>query len=103
MPTIAATCAAWTPLSAIYDDNGEYLEFSRKAALPHAVIVDTEIIARAPVRYLVSGLGDTLAKWYELAASTRDKKLKVPVEAALRLGNSARIQLSLRDRRHMKQ
>ncbi len=86
VPTIAATCAAWTPLSAIYDDDGEYLEFSRKAALPHAVIVDTEIIARAPVRYLVSGLGDTLAKWYELAASTRDKKLKVPVEAALRLG-----------------
>ena len=60
--------------------------FPGKAALPYAVIVDTEIIARAPVRYLVSGLGDTLAKWYELAASTRDKKLKVPVEAALRLG-----------------
>ncbi|NLA59008.1 MAG: iron-containing alcohol dehydrogenase family protein, partial [Firmicutes bacterium] len=86
VPTIAATCAAWTPLSAIYDDDGEYLEFSRKAALPHGVIVDTEIIARAPVRYLVSGLGDTLAKWYELAASTRGRKLDVPVEAALRLG-----------------
>lgn len=86
VPTIAATCAAWTPLAAIYDDDGKYLEFSRKAALPQAVIVDTKIIAEAPVRYLVSGLGDTLAKWYELAASTRGQKLAAPVEAGLRLG-----------------
>jgi glycerol dehydrogenase len=86
VPTIAATCAAWTPLAAIYDDNGKYLEFSRKAALPQAVIADTKIIAEAPVRYLVSGLGDTLAKWYELAASTRGRKLQAPVEAGLRLG-----------------
>jgi len=35
---------------------------------------------------LVSGLGDTLAKWYELAAATRGKKWKGPGEAALRLG-----------------
>jgi len=86
VPTIAATCAAWTPLAAIYDEGGEYLEFSRKAALPSAVIVDTKIIAEAPVRYLVSGLGDTLAKWYELAASTRGRKLAAPVQAGLRLG-----------------
>ncbi|NMB10694.1 MAG: iron-containing alcohol dehydrogenase family protein [Firmicutes bacterium] len=86
VPTIAATCAAWTPLAAIYDDHGEYLEFSRKAALPSAVLVDTKIIAEAPVRYLVSGLGDTLAKWYELAASTRGRQLAAPVQAGLRLG-----------------
>lgn len=86
IPTIAATCAAWTPLAAIYDDNGEYLEFSRKATLPSVVIADTKIIAEAPVRYLVSGLGDTLAKWYELAASTQGRPLEAPVQAALRLG-----------------
>lgn len=86
VPTIAATCAAWTPLSAIYDERGEYLEFSRRAVLPAAVIVDTGIIARAPKRFLVSGLGDTLAKWYELSASTRGKRLSSPVQAALALG-----------------
>jgi glycerol dehydrogenase len=73
-------------VAAIYDDDGKYLEFSRKAALPQAVIADTKIIAEAPVRYLVSGLGDTLAKWYELAASTRGQKLAAPVAAGLRLG-----------------
>mgnify|MGYP000915931333 FL=1 len=86
VPTIAATCAAWTPLSAIYSDDGEYLEFSRKAALPSAVLVDTKIISQAPVRFLVSGLGDTLAKWYELAASTRGRSLSAPVRAGLALG-----------------
>ena len=86
IPTIAATCAAWTPLAAIYDDDGQYLEFSRKAAMPSAVLVDTKIIAKAPVRFLVSGLGDTLAKWYELAASTRGQSLSAPVRAGLALG-----------------
>ena len=90
IPTIAATCAAWTPLSAIYTDEGEYLEFSRKAALPSAVLVDTKVISQAPVRYLVSGLGDTLAKWYELAASTRGRRLPAPVRAALNLGSLCR-------------
>ncbi len=86
VPTIAATCAAWTPLAAIYDNNGEYLEFSRKAVLPHAVVADSTIIAEAPVRFLVSGLGDTLSKWYELSASTRGKVLAAPVQGALALG-----------------
>ncbi len=30
-----------------------------------AVIVDTDIIAAAPERYLKAGIVDTLAKWYE--------------------------------------
>lgn len=86
VPTIAATCAAWTPLAAIYDNAGQYLEFSRKAAMPSAVLVDTKIIVEAPVRFLVSGLGDTLAKWYELAASTRGCNLSAPVQAGVVLG-----------------
>jgi glycerol dehydrogenase len=32
------------------------------------VIIDTEIIAAAPLRWLAAGLGDTLAKWYEFRA-----------------------------------
>jgi glycerol dehydrogenase len=32
---------------------------------PDLVLVDTSIIARAPVRFLVSGMGDALATWFE--------------------------------------
>src|SRR5690606_25096017 len=28
LPTLASTCAAWTPLSVIYTDNGDYLEYN---------------------------------------------------------------------------
>lgn len=35
---------------------------------PAVVIIDTEIIAAAPLRWLAAGLGDTLAKWYEFRA-----------------------------------
>lgn len=70
VPTIAATCAAYTPLSIIYDDQGVYLENSEKAACPEGIFIDPDIIVRAPEKWLYSGIGDTLAKWYELRATT---------------------------------
>ncbi len=65
VPTIAATCAAWTPLSIIYSPDGHYLESNRESQQPALVLVDPVVIAEAPYRYLISGMGDTLAKWYE--------------------------------------
>ena len=35
---------------------------------PAIVVVDTEIIAAAPERYLVAGMGDAMATWYEARA-----------------------------------
>ena len=32
------------------------------------VIMDTEVIAKAPVRFLMAGIGDALATYYEAAA-----------------------------------
>jgi glycerol dehydrogenase len=39
---------------------------------PEAVIVDTQLIAGAPKRFLLSGIGDALAKKFEAEASLRD-------------------------------
>lgn len=89
VPTIAATCAAWTPVSALYTDDGEYLDLV-PAAAPMLVAVDTDVIGRAPHRYLVSGVGDTLAKRYELEASTRaaGPDERAAVAGALALGRA---------------
>ncbi|MER0125725.1 oxidoreductase [Franconibacter daqui] len=65
IPTIAATCAAWTPLSVWYNDAGQALHFEIFNDANHLVLVEPEIILRAPVEYLLAGIGDTLAKWYE--------------------------------------
>ncbi|MEX5384502.1 oxidoreductase [Cronobacter muytjensii] len=65
IPTIAATCAAWTPLSVWYNDAGQALHFEIFDDANHLVLVEPEILLRAPAEYLLAGIGDTLAKWYE--------------------------------------
>ncbi|MDX5628971.1 MULTISPECIES: iron-containing alcohol dehydrogenase family protein [unclassified Brenneria] len=68
IPTIAATCAAVTPLTIRYHDDGRFRDLFPLPQAPAAVIIDSEIIAAAPLRWLAAGLGDTLAKWYEFRA-----------------------------------
>ena len=65
IPTIAATCAAWTPLSVWYNDAGQALHFEIFNDANFLVLVEPQIILEAPVEYLLAGIGDTLAKWYE--------------------------------------
>jgi len=64
-PTSAATCAAWSSSCPVYTRSGEYTGTRELKKNPDLVLVDPEIIAEAPVRYLSSGMGDSLAKWYE--------------------------------------
>ncbi len=67
VPTIAATCAAWSALSILYDEKGRFAGGMILKNSPQLVLVDSGIIARAPERYLRAGIADTLAKWYETA------------------------------------
>ena len=55
VPTIASTCAAWTPLSVMYDEHGAVVAEDWLSHSPKAVIADTEVIMKAPVRYLIAG------------------------------------------------
>ncbi len=65
VPTIASTDAPCSALSVIYTDEGIVDRYLFLPANPNVVLVDTEIIANAPVRFLVSGMGDALATWLE--------------------------------------
>jgi glycerol dehydrogenase len=73
-PTIASTDAPTSSLSIIYDDDGTFLEYRLYGRNPDAVIVDTAIIAQAPVRFLVAGIGDGLSTFFEADASSRANK-----------------------------
>lgn len=68
-PTIAATCAAWAALSVIYDGDGAYQKHIFLRESPRVVILDSELLANAPARYLNAGIADSLAKWYEFESS----------------------------------
>lgn len=75
-PTIASNCSACTSVSIMYNEDGTFLKphfFIRPVM--HAFI-DTEIIAKAPVRYMWAGIGDTYAKYYEAMISSRDERLE---------------------------
>jgi glycerol dehydrogenase-like iron-containing ADH family enzyme len=70
IPTSAATCAAWAPLSNLYSAQGTWLEGVELPRAPELVLVDYSLIQKAPVRTLVAGIGDALAKWYESSVSS---------------------------------
>jgi glycerol dehydrogenase-like iron-containing ADH family enzyme len=70
IPTSAATCAAWTALSNIYSETGAFLYDVSLPRCPDLLIADYSIIATAPQRTLVAGIGDAIAKWYEASVSS---------------------------------
>ncbi len=69
VPTTASTDAPTSALSVIYTPEGEFERYLILPTNPNVVLVDTNIIAHAPVRFLVSGMGDALATWFEAEAA----------------------------------
>ncbi|HTP65551.1 MAG TPA: glycerol dehydrogenase [Geobacteraceae bacterium] len=65
VPTIASTDAPCSGCAVLYSEEGVFATVYYQKANPAAVLVDTEIIARSPVRFLVAGMGDALATWFE--------------------------------------
>ncbi len=65
VPTIASTDAPCSALSVIYTADGAFKRYLFLPRNPDAVVVDTSIAAQAPTRFLVSGMGDALATYFE--------------------------------------
>ncbi|HOO47016.1 MAG TPA: glycerol dehydrogenase [Deltaproteobacteria bacterium] len=65
VPTIASTDAPCSAISVIYRSTGQVKRVISLVRNPDVVLVDTDIIARSPVRLLVAGMGDALATWFE--------------------------------------
>jgi len=68
MPTVVATDAPCTGLSVIYNDDGTFNQYLFYPKNPDAVIVDSSIIAKAPTKFLVAGMGDALGTYFEARA-----------------------------------
>jgi len=90
IPTIASNCAAWTPLSVFYDENGSFEEYIIFQYSPALVLVDTEIIADSPLNYFKAGIADTVVKFYEARASAADKEKNTPTRAALKIAEECK-------------
>lgn len=69
LPTIASTDAPTSGLSVVYSEQGRVVDGIVHDRRPDLVLVDTELVATAPTRWFVSGVGDALATRFEAAAT----------------------------------
>ena len=74
VPTVASTDAPTSALSVVYTDDGVFEEYVFFPHNPDLVLVDTQMCANAPYRFLVSGMGDALATWVEARATAEARK-----------------------------
>jgi len=71
VPTLASNDAPCAACSVFYKPDGKFDEYVYYPTDPYCVIVDSEVIAKAPKRYLVSGMGDAMSTYYEADACMR--------------------------------
>lgn len=71
VPTVCATDAPCTGLSVIYNDDGTFDTYIFYPKNPDAVLVDSQVIANAPAKFLIAGMGDALGTYFEARACVR--------------------------------
>lgn len=77
VPTIASTDSPCTALTVLYHDNGEFDEYLFLPHNPDVILMDTDIIAKAPSRLLVAGMGDALATYFEVKSCIKSNSLNL--------------------------
>lgn len=70
-PTIAATDAPTSHSAVLYTEDHHFDDYAYFIQNPSVVLMDTTVIAQAPTRFLISGMGDALATYYEARATRR--------------------------------
>lgn len=75
IPTIASTDAPCSGCAVIYSENGEFQSVYYQKMNPQVVLMDMRIMANAPPRFLVSGMGDALATWFEARSCTQSQSM----------------------------
>jgi glycerol dehydrogenase len=71
VPTVAATDAACSALVAIFSEEHVFTGSIFRPRNPELVVVTTDIIIKAPVRFLVAGMGDALSTKFEVEAAQK--------------------------------
>jgi glycerol dehydrogenase len=79
IPTSAATCAAVTPVTVLYDEKGVYMD-TLDTLSPDVLIMDYEIFYDLPMPFFAAGAIDALAKYYEAAVYCENTKKPNPYD-----------------------
>ncbi len=82
VPTSSATCAAFAPLSVRYTEEGRTVGALHYQHEVDAVIADTAVLAAQPVRLLLAGVFDALAKFLEIKQRFSEKSCPLGLDYA---------------------
>lgn len=85
LPTVLGTCAGYTPLSAVYHPDHTFKAVDYYERPVHLCLMDLDLLIESPKQYLMGGIGDTLAKWYEARGITEHVEGQLPVMAEVGL------------------
>ncbi|MDQ7832204.1 MAG: glycerol dehydrogenase [Desulfovibrionaceae bacterium] len=78
VPTIASTDAPCSCVCVVYSPEGVFQRADILPRNPDVVLVDTAVIAKAPPRFLASGMGDALATWFEAESCRVSRGRNIP-------------------------
>ena len=76
IPTLASNDAPCSAVSVLYTPDGVVCGAEFFKSNPVMVIVDTQVICEAPARYLVAGMGDAMATWYEARVCAENREAR---------------------------
>ena len=74
VPTVISTDAPCSALSVVYSEAGVFERYLFLRKNPDCVLVDTTLVAQSPARFLVAGMGDALATFWESDTCFRSGK-----------------------------
>lgn len=66
VPTVASNDSPTSHIAVVYDSDHKLVGVEQNRANPDLVLVDTAIIAKAPLKLLSAGVGDALVKRFEV-------------------------------------
>lgn len=95
VPTLVGTCACSTPVAAVYHPDHQFkcIDYYQRSGF--MTVVDYALLLQSPREYLLSGISDTLAKWYEAESISRGQKVQ-DLPAMVQLGlATARLSLDI--------
>lgn len=95
-PTLASSDAPCSALAVVYSSEGTFEEVRFFRGNPDLVVVDTAVIAQAPVRFLLAGIADALATGYEVAACVANPKARSMLGGGISLAARALAELCSR-------
>ena len=89
IPSLASNDAPCSAASVIYTPEGVSESFEVFAENPALVLVDTAVVAAAPARFLVAGMADAMATWYEARACAQNPNAVTAFGASPTLAGTA--------------